>query len=133
VVSDFASQLVAIERGIAAPVLAVGNLDAARDFTDVRDVVRAYRLALERGASGAVYNVCSGRAIRVADILRMLIAACCVPVEVRRDPARYRPVDDPIVYGSSDALSVATGWQPAIPIATSLRDTLTYWRTVVEH
>lgn len=130
VVADFASQLVAIERGEAPSSLAVGNLEAARDFTDVRDVVHAYRLAIERGEDGAVYNVCSGRAIRIAEILRLLIAACHVPVEVQADPTRYRPVDYPIVVGSSAALCAATGWEPAIPIETSLRDTLAYWRAV---
>lgn len=128
VVADFASQLAAIERGEAPPELLVGNLDAARDFTDVRDVVRAYRLALQRGAAGAVYNVCSGRAIRVADVLHILIDACHVRVEVRQDPARYRPVDNPVMYGCSEALRLATGWRPEIPIESTLRDTLAYWR-----
>jgi GDP-4-dehydro-6-deoxy-D-mannose reductase len=128
VVADFASQLVAIERGIMPPVLHVGNLDAARDFTDVRDVVRAYRLALERGAAGAVYNVCSGRAVRIGDLLQILISACHVAVEVRRDPAKERPVDTPIVVGSSAALAEATGWKPRIPIETTLQDILAYWR-----
>jgi GDP-4-dehydro-6-deoxy-D-mannose reductase len=132
VVADFASQLAAIERGDAPPVLSVGNLEAARDFTDVRDVVRAYRLALERGVAGAVYNVCSGRAIRIAEILRILVAACRVPVDVRPDPARYRPVDYPVVFGSSEALRAGTGWEPIVPIETSLHDTLAYWRAVTE-
>lgn len=129
VVADFAAQLVTIERGEAPPVLQVGNLQAARDFTDVRDVVRAYRLALERGVAGAVYNVCSGRAVRIADLLDTLIRLFAVRIEVQQDPARQRPADNPIMVGSNAALHNATGWQPAIPIERTLADTVAYWRT----
>jgi GDP-4-dehydro-6-deoxy-D-mannose reductase len=131
VVADFASQLAAIERAEAPPVLLVGNLAVARDFSDVRDVVAAYRLALERGAAGAVYNVCSGRATRIADLLRMLVEACRVQVEVRVDPAKVRPVEVPMAFGSNAALQAATGWQPRIPLEQTLDDTLAYWRTSV--
>lgn len=128
VVADWAAQLAAIERGEAEPALRVGNLDVARDFTDVRDIARGYRLALEGGAPGAVYNICSGRAVRIADLLDLLLASCAVEVRVEHDPAKQRPADVAIRLGSYEALHVATGWEPRIPLAQTLADTLDYWR-----
>jgi len=128
VLADFAAQVAAIERGEAPPVLATGNLEAARDFTDVRDVVRAYRLALELGTPGAVYNVCSGRATPIGALLEALLHASRVPVRVETDPALYRPVDRPEIYGGNAALRAATGWEPRIPLDQSVFDTLAYWR-----
>lgn len=128
VVADWAAQLAAIERGEAEPVLHVGNLDVARDFTDVRDIVRGYRLALEGGAPGSVYNICSGEAVRIGDLLRLLLASCAVEVRVEQDPAKQRPADVAIRLGSYDALRAATGWRPQIPLARTLADTLDYWR-----
>lgn len=128
VVADWAAQLAAIERGDAEPVLRVGNLNVARDFTDVRDIARGYRLALEAGEAGAVYNICSGTAVRVADLLRLLLEACDGAVRVEQDPARQRPADVPVRVGSYAALCAATGWRPRIPLATTLADTLNYWR-----
>lgn len=130
VVADFAAQLAQIERIEMPPILRVGNLEASRDFTDVRDVVRAYRLALDAGSPGAVYNVCSGRGVRIADLLSQLIALCTVAVEVQRDPEKQRPADNPVVLGSSAALTAATGWRTAIPLERTLSDTLDYWRGV---
>lgn len=129
VVADFAAQLAAIERGEQPPVLRVGNLHAARDFTDVRDTVRGYLLAMEEGQPGEVYNVCSGRAVQIAELLRRLLAACAVPVEVVADPAKQRPSDTPVLTGSADALRHQSGWEPEIPLDRTLADTLAYWRS----
>jgi GDP-4-dehydro-6-deoxy-D-mannose reductase len=132
VVPDFAAGLAAIERGEAPPVLQVGNVQAARDFTDVRDVVRAYRLALEDGQSGSVYNICSGAAVQIAAILEALLARARVPVRVETDPHRQRPVDRPAMVGSYAALERVTGWHPAISVQQSVEDTLDYWRAAPE-
>lgn len=121
VVASLAMQLARIAAG-APPQLLVGNLSAARDFLDVRDVVNAY-IALAREAErGEVYNVCSGGAVTIRDILRELIAVAHVPVEVREDPARMRPADVPILVGSSEKLRMRSGWQQQLPLVRSLRD-----------
>lgn len=126
--SSFAKQLAEIECGQRPPVLEVGNLDAVRDFTDVRDVVRAYWLLLEKGARGEVYNVCSGRGIAIREILERLIALARARVEVRVDPARLRPSDIPVLVGDPTLLRRATGWQPCLPIERTLQDLLDDWR-----
>jgi len=128
VLADFAAQVAAIERGEAPPVLATGNLAAARDFTDVRDVARAYHLALEQGTPGAVYNVCSGSPTPIGALLEALLRASLVPIRVETDPALYRPVDRPEIFGDNAALRTATGWQPSIPLRQTVVDTLAYWR-----
>lgn len=120
-VAGFAKQLAAIAAG-GPPQLYVGNLDAKRDFLDVRDVVRAYVALARHGASGEVYNVCSGVARSMRDVLRELIIAAHVPVEVRDDPARMRPSDVPLSLGDAAKLREATGWEPQIPFAASIRD-----------
>lgn len=120
-VASFAAQLAAIARG-AAPQLYVGNLDAKRDFLDVRDVVRAYIALAQRGERGQVYNVCSGVARSMRDVLRELILAAHVPVEVRDDPQRMRPADVPLSVGDATKLRTATGWEPRIAFAASIRD-----------
>jgi GDP-4-dehydro-6-deoxy-D-mannose reductase len=127
--SSFARQIAEIEAGQRAPVLEVGNLDAQRDFSDVRDVVRAYALLLEKGVPGEVYNVCSGQPIAMRRILDLLLAEARTPVEVRLDPARLRVADVPVVYGDPSRLRAATGWQPRHALADSLRDLLDDWRT----
>jgi len=112
----------------------VGNLDVVRDFTDVRDVVRAYWALLDRGATGAlarpatVYNVCSGRGVRLGDVLARLIELAGVNVEVRQDPARFRPADIPVLVGDPSRLRAATGWEPRIALESTLRDLLEDWR-----
>lgn len=121
VVSNFATQLAKIARG-ADPVLSVGNLDAKRDFLDVRDVVSAYIALASQGLAGEVYNVCSGAAYPIRDALRELIIAAHVPVEVREDPARMRPSDTPIFVGDNTKLRAATGWKPEISFRTSIRE-----------
>ncbi|MGB6985173.1 MAG: GDP-mannose 4,6-dehydratase [Candidatus Aquilonibacter sp.] len=120
-VANFAMQLAQIAAG-AAPLLFVGNLDAKRDFLDVRDVVRAYVALASDGASGEIYNVCSGAARSMRDVLRELIIAAHVPVEVRDDPARARPSDVPLSLGDPSKLHAATGWTPQIPFPASIRD-----------
>jgi GDP-4-dehydro-6-deoxy-D-mannose reductase len=120
-VPSFAAQLAAIARG-AEPVLHVGNLQARRDFLDVRDVVEAYAALAVRGESGQIYNVCSGSAISVRDILGELIRIAHVPVEVREDPERMRPADVPILCGSNEKLRAAAGWSPRIPLRQTLQD-----------
>ncbi|NLA35939.1 MAG: NAD-dependent epimerase/dehydratase family protein [Actinobacteria bacterium] len=100
----------------------VGNLDARRDITDVRDVVRAYRLLAHRGVPGEVYNVCSGQAIRIGDLAERLIALATRPMELVSDQALLRPVDIPILLGDNDKLRAATGWQPVYSIDQTLSD-----------
>jgi GDP-4-dehydro-6-deoxy-D-mannose reductase len=126
--STFARQIAAAEAGSAEPLVRVGNLDAWRDFSDVRDVVRAYLAALEDGTPGEAYNVCSGEARRIGDILEILLQRARVPIAVEPDPARLAPADVPYQRGSSARLAAATGWRPAIPLATTLADLLDYWR-----
>jgi len=128
VVPAFASQIARVEAGLQEPVMQVGNLDAARDFTDVRDIVRAYHLAVTQGESGEVYNLASGQAQSVRGLLETLLSYSKTDIRVERDPARYRPVDVPVVYGSADKFRGRTGWVPQIPFEQTLRDTLEYWR-----
>jgi GDP-4-dehydro-6-deoxy-D-mannose reductase len=129
VASSFARRIADIELGRWAPEITVGNLDARRDLTDVRDTVRAYRLILERGQPGRPYNICSGRAISIRELLDRLIARARVPVDVKVDPARYRQNDTPLLLGSPDRLRDELGWTPTIPLEQTLDDLLEYWRT----
>jgi GDP-4-dehydro-6-deoxy-D-mannose reductase len=129
--SSFARQLAEIEAGRRPPVLKVGNLDAVRDFADVRDVVRAYWMLLEKGEGGVAYNVCSGRGRRIRDLLDVLLAASGTRVEVRVDPERLRPADVPAQVGDPSRLRAATGWEPRIPLERTLRDLLDDWRSRV--
>ncbi|HET9095533.1 MAG TPA: GDP-mannose 4,6-dehydratase [Candidatus Baltobacteraceae bacterium] len=121
VIPAFAAQLAAIARG-GEPVLHVGNLQPRRDFLDVRDVVDAYASLARDGKSGEIYNVCSGSAISVQEILGELIRIAHVPVEVREDPARMRPSDVPVLYGSNRKLRDSTGWSPRIALRQTLQD-----------
>jgi GDP-4-dehydro-6-deoxy-D-mannose reductase len=129
VASDFAKQIADIEKGKKAPVLHVGNLEAKRDFTDVRDMVRAYVLALEKCEPGEVYNICSGKAWTIQALLDHLLSLTKVKIEVKEDPARLRPSDVPILLGDNSKFVAATGWQPTIPFEQTLADMLEYWRT----
>ena len=128
VTSSFARQIAEAEAGLREPVLAVGNLDARRDITDVRDTVRAYRLLVERGRPHQPYNVCRGEAFRVGDLLDSLIRQARVRIDVRIDPARLRPSDNPILLGDPSRLIKDTGWSPTRSIDDTLRDLLAYWR-----
>ena len=121
VVSSFAKQLAHIVRGAENPLIEVGNLEAERDFLDVRDVVEAYITLAQRGVGGATYNVCSGVPIKVKSILRMLIMEAHVPVEVREDPEKIRQIDVPQFYGDNGRLR-ALGWEPKISLQQSIRE-----------
>lgn len=120
----FAKQIAAIKSGAQKPVLRVGNLEAMRDFLDVRDVVAAYRLLAERGGPCNVYNVCSGLAVSMREIVDELIRIAGVEVTIAEDPARMRPSDTPILIGDAGALQRATGWMPKIPLTQTLTDLL---------
>jgi GDP-4-dehydro-6-deoxy-D-mannose reductase len=126
--SSFARQIAEIEAGLRPPVIEVGNLDAVRDFSDVRDVVRAYWLLLERGLADTVYNVCCGRGRAIRELLDALLSASTARVEVRVDPERLRPSDVPEQVGDPSRLKALTGWEPRIPIEQTLRDLLEDWR-----
>jgi GDP-4-dehydro-6-deoxy-D-mannose reductase len=129
VASDFAKQIADIEKGRKAPVLHVGNLEAKRDFTDVRDMVRAYWMALEKCEPGEVYNICSGQAWSIQKVLDHLLSLTKSKIEVKQDPARLRPSDVPILLGDNSKFVKVTGWQPTIPFAQTLSDMLEYWRS----
>lgn len=126
VVSDFASAIAGILRG-APPVIYVGNTSAYRDFTDVRDVVRAYRLLVEKGVSGEIYNVGSGSTHSVREILDTLILQSHREISVEKDPGKYRPVDQTRIVCDPQKLQATTGWTPEIPLAQSLQETLSWW------
>jgi GDP-4-dehydro-6-deoxy-D-mannose reductase len=128
VTSSFARQIAEIEAGRSAPVLRVGNLDARRDITDVRDTVRAYRLVVKRGQPGRPYNVCSGKAYKVRDLLDALVGLSRASIDVEVDPARLRPTDNPVIVGDPSRIAAETGWIPEIPIERTLDDLLNYWR-----
>jgi GDP-4-dehydro-6-deoxy-D-mannose reductase len=130
VAPSMARQIAMIERGQLAPVIKVGNLDARRDLTDVRDVVRAYVALMQNGASGQIYNVASGVGRSVREILDALRSRSRVPVQIEVDPARMRPNDVPVVIGDHTRLTQATGWQPAVSFDQMLDDLLAYWRSI---
>jgi GDP-4-dehydro-6-deoxy-D-mannose reductase len=129
--SSFARQIAEIEAGRRPAVVEVGNLDAVRDFADVRDVVRAYDLLIENGEPGEVYNVCTGRGRRIGELLDALVALSTVRVDVRVDAARLRAADVSVLVGDPSKLRSATGWQPRIPLEQTLRDLLEDWRARV--
>lgn len=129
VASDFAKQIADIEKGKKAPILHVGNLEAKRDFTDVRDMVRAYVLALEKCEPGEVYNIASGSCWTIQALLDHLLSLTKVKIEVKEDPARLRPSDVPILLGDNSKFVKATGWQPTIKFEQTLSDMLEYWRS----
>ncbi|MGH2689726.1 MAG: GDP-mannose 4,6-dehydratase, partial [Actinomycetota bacterium] len=126
--SDWAKQIAEIEKGLKEPVVEVGNLDSVRDFTDVRDIVRAYWLALEKCEPGEVYNIGTGNNPTVRSILDKLLAWTDASIEVRPVPAKMRPSDVEILVCDSSKFRAATGWEPQISLDTMLKDTLDYWR-----
>jgi GDP-4-dehydro-6-deoxy-D-mannose reductase len=126
--SAVARQIAQMEAGHVDPVIRVGNLDARRDFTDVRDTVRAYVALAERGEPGRMYNVCSGQARVVRELLDGLITLSRVPVTVRTDPERLRPNDTPLLLGNPSRITSEVGWKPEIPFRQTLQDLLDYWR-----
>jgi GDP-4-dehydro-6-deoxy-D-mannose reductase len=130
VLGGLARQVAEVEAG-ARPRIEVGNLDVVRDFTDVRDVVRAYRLLAERGIGGEIYNLGTGQGTRLADALATLTKLARVPVEVHVDPARVRPVDVPRLVADPTRLRAATGWEPRFTIEQTLADMLNQWRGTI--
>ena len=131
VASSFAHQIARIEKGLDPPRLAVGNLEAIRDFTDVRDIARAYWLAATHGIAGDAYNICSSRHTSIRRVLDILLADSEVEVEVEVDPDRLRAADIPYLVGDSTKFSSVTGWQPDIPLVQTLGDLLNWWREKV--
>lgn len=126
--SNFAKQIVEIEKGKRNPVILVGNLEAKRDFTDVRDMVRAYWLSLEKGEEGEVYNLGTGKAYSIQEILDMLLGMTKVDLKITVEPDRLRPSDVPVLLSDSSKFRQLTGWEPQIPFSQSLKDLLEYWR-----
>lgn len=129
--SNFALQVARIEHRLQESVIRVGNLEAKRDYTDVRDMVQGYWLSLEKGTPGEVYNICTGRALSMRQILEMLLAKSSIKVQIVQDPARMRPSDVPCLIGDSAKFAKATGWKPQIPFEKTLQDLLDYWRLKV--
>jgi len=128
VAPDFASQIAAIEQGLQPPLIEVGNLAARRDFTDVRDVVRAYVALITQGQPGQVYNIGSGRSHSIQEVLDLLLSLSPFSIEIKQDPKRMRPSEVPEVICDAARIQSDTGWQPEIPFHESLREILDYWR-----
>jgi GDP-4-dehydro-6-deoxy-D-mannose reductase len=128
IAASVARQLAIVEAGRAERQLRVGNLEAERDLTDVRDTVRAYRAMAEKGRRGTAYNVCKGEALRMRGLVQALVDRTRVPVEIVIDPARFRPVDVPRLVGANTRLRTETGWEPSVPLDRTLDDLLDYWR-----
>lgn len=126
--SNFAKQIIEIEKGKRKPVIQVGNLEAVRDFLDVRDVAKAYAFSLSKGEPGEVYNISSGVGVKIKDMLDKLIALSKVNLKIETDPSRMRPSDVELLIGSAEKFKKATGWKPAIPFDQTLMDLLEYWR-----
>lgn len=131
VLSDFARQIALMEMGRQPPILNVGDLGVRRDFTDVRDVVKAYHLVMERARPGEVYNICSGNAVTIREALEMLAEMTTVKVSIEEEVSRLRPVDVPLLRGDGRKIHHHTGWLPSIPLAQSLHDMLQDWRARV--
>ena len=128
VTSNFAKQIAEIEAGQRPPIIHVGDLNPKRDFTDVRDIVRAYWLSLEHCSLGEVYNVASGKAYRIKEVLKILLDNSEQDIEVVEDPERLRPSDVPLLLGDNSRFCKATGWIPEIPFEQTAKDLLDYWR-----
>ncbi len=131
VTSNFAKQIAEIEKCLKEPIIHVGNLESSRDFTDVRDMVKAYTLAVEKCTPGEVYNICSGKDWKIKEMLDKLLSMSKVKIEVKQDPTRMRPSDVEILLGDCTKFKEKTGWKPTIPFEQTLEDTLNYWRDLV--
>jgi GDP-4-dehydro-6-deoxy-D-mannose reductase len=132
VASSFAKQIVEIERGRREPVLRLGNMAAQRDFTDVRDMVRAYILAIQKGEPGEVYNIGSGRARSVRELLDIMLAHSSVKIAEEIDPAKFRPSDTPTSYADPSKFKRQTGWEPQISFEQTCEDILNDWRSRIQ-
>ena len=128
VVSDFCKQVAEIEKGMREPVMMVGNLAAKRDFTDVRDVVKAYVSLVQKGEPGETYNVGSGNAQEIRQVLDLIISLSDKEIRVEIDPNKIRPVDVPIIEADITKINRLTGWKPEIPLEQTIQETLNYWR-----
>ena len=128
VTSNFAKQIAEIEKRVKEPVIHVGNLDAVRDFTDVRDMVRGYWLALEKGDAGDVYNICSDKAVTIKKMLDILLSMSDIKIEIEQEASRMRPSDVEVLLGDSSKFRAKTGWQPEYPFEQTMKDLLDYWR-----
>lgn len=131
VVSSFAKQIAEIEKGKRKPALYVGNLDAKRDFTNVKDIVRAYALAIEKGVEGEVYNIGSGTSYKISDILNKLISMSSRKIKIQKEKSLFRPSDNPELMCDADKFKKLTGWKPETSIDTTLKDILDYWRNII--
>ena len=131
VASSIARQVAEIEAGRKDPVLMMGNLEPQRDIMDVRDTVRAYRAMMQRGTPGIPYNVCSGIPTAVRALVGLFVAKASVKIEIKQDPARFRPNDTPMVLGDRTRIKNDTGWEPAIPLEKTVDDLLAYWRAQI--
>lgn len=132
VVPDFASQITNIEAGILPPIIKVGNLSTRRDISDVRDVVRGYYLLMKKGKAGEAYNICSGKAYSIQNVLKVLISLSKKKIKVKIDKKRNRPAEIPVLVGSNSKIRKATGWKPKISLEKTLEDTLNFWRRRVK-
>lgn len=130
VVADFASKIAQIEKG-SEPVLKVGNLETFRDFTDVRDIVRGYSLLLEKGKIGEIYNIGSGKEVKVSEILKKLVSMSKKEIKIEIDPNKFRPVDVPLVVCDNSKIKKDTGWETEFLINDTLEEVLEYWRSVI--
>jgi GDP-4-dehydro-6-deoxy-D-mannose reductase len=130
-VPDFCRQVAAIEEGGSKPVIRVGNLDAERDISDVRDIVRGYRILAEKGKDGDIYHLCSGKAHKIRYILDQILGLSANSIEVRPNPKLMRPSEIPRLVGNFSKARRVAGYKPTYKLTNTLRDTLDYWRTVV--
>ncbi|MHD0314651.1 GDP-mannose 4,6-dehydratase [Fusobacterium varium] len=128
VVSDFCKQVSEIEKGLREPIIYTGNLEAKRDFTDVRDIVRAYSALALNGKKGETYNVGSGKAVSIKEILDIILKNSTKSIEIRRDEKRYRPIDIPIIEADIEKLKEITAWKPEILLEESIKEIVSYWR-----
>ena len=130
VVADFCKQVAEIERGEKEPIIYTGNLSAKRDFTDVRDVVRAYGLLIQKGKKGETYNIGSGHAIAIQEILNRILELSRIKIKNEVDSSKIRPVDVPIIEADTTKIRACTGWTPDISLDTTLLETLEFWRNI---
>ncbi len=128
VISDFCRQVSRIEKGLSEPVMYVGNLSAQRDFTDVRDIVRAYEMLMRKGKSGETYNVGSGKAVSIDSMLNKILSHSEVKIDVRTDPSKLRPSDVPVIAADISKITADTGWKPEISVDETIINILDYWR-----
>ncbi|MCJ7577540.1 MAG: GDP-mannose 4,6-dehydratase [candidate division Zixibacteria bacterium] len=128
VVPDFASQLAKIEAGILPPAMKVGNVSSKRDISDVRDIVRGYQLLMKKGKAGEAYNICSGKAYSIKNVLKVLVSLSKKKIRVGVDEKKNRPAEIPVLVGDNSKIKRTTGWKPEISIEKTLEDTLNFWR-----